>query len=109
VIYSHAPKEALEQVLALRIHLDDSTPDNGPLRVIPDSHRNGVFTDFEIQELASNSEAVACTVAIGGVIAMRPLVIHSSSKSENDSPRRVLHVEYASQIELTDGLRLALA
>jgi ectoine hydroxylase-related dioxygenase (phytanoyl-CoA dioxygenase family) len=46
VIYSHAPKEALEQVLALRIRLDDSTPDNGPPRVIPDSHRSGVFTNF---------------------------------------------------------------
>jgi len=109
VIYSHAPKEALEQVLALRIHLDDSTPDNGPLRVIPDSHRSGVFTDLEIQELASNSVAVECTVAIGGVIAMRPLVIHASSKSENDLPRRVLHLEYASRIELSDGLRLAIA
>jgi len=93
----------------LRIHLDDSTPDNGPLRVIPDSHRSGVFTDLEIQELASNSVAVECTVAIGGVIAMRPLVIHASSKSENDLPRRVLHLEYASRIELSDGLRLAIA
>ena len=109
MIYSHAPKEALEQVLALRIHLDDSTPKNGPLKVIPDTHRSGVFTDFEIQELASNSDAVECTVAMGGVIAMRPLLIHASSKSENDWPRRVLHVEYTSRIEMTEGLRLAIA
>lgn len=109
VIYSHAPKDALEQVLALRIHLDDSTPNNGPLRVLPDTHCGGVFTDSEIQELASNSDAVECTVATGGVIAMRPLVIHASSKSENDLPRRVLHLEYASRIELSDGLRLAIA
>ncbi len=108
VVYSYAPKEALEQVLALRIHLDDSRPDNGPLRVIPDSHRSGVFTDFEIQELVLSSGTVECTVATGGVIAMRPLVIRASSKSENDLPRRVLHLEYASRIELSDGPRLAI-
>ena len=32
---------------------------------------SGAFTDLEIQELASNSVAVECTVATGGVIAMR--------------------------------------
>ena len=31
--------EALERVIALRIHLDDSTADNGPLRVLPGTHR----------------------------------------------------------------------
>lgn len=109
VIYSHAPKEALEQVLALRIHLDDSTPNNGPLRLLPDTHRGGILTDSEIQERLSNSDAVECTVATGGVIAMRPLVIHASPKSENDLARRVLHLEYASRIELSNGLRLAIA
>ena len=35
VHYAHAPASALEQVLALRVHLDDSTSKNGPLRVLP--------------------------------------------------------------------------
>jgi ectoine hydroxylase-related dioxygenase (phytanoyl-CoA dioxygenase family) len=100
-------KEALEQVLALRIHLDDSTAENGPLRVIADSHCDGVLTDIEILARASESQGVECTVARGGVIAMRPLVIHASSKTENDLARRVLHVEYASRIEISKDLRLA--
>ncbi len=33
VLYAHAPAPALENVVALRIHLDDSTHANGPLRV----------------------------------------------------------------------------
>ena len=107
VIYAHAPREALEQILALRIHLDDSTAENGPLRVIPDSHCDGVLTDGEILARASESQGVECTVARGGIIAMRPLVIHASSKTENNLPRRVLHVEYASRIEISNDLRLA--
>jgi hypothetical protein len=39
VAYAHAPAEALSGVVALRVHLDDSQPDNGPLRVLPGTHR----------------------------------------------------------------------
>jgi ectoine hydroxylase-related dioxygenase (phytanoyl-CoA dioxygenase family) len=109
VIYAHAPAAALEQVLALRVHLDDSTPTNGPLRVIPGTNRFGVLTDAEIQERAGNSYAVVCTVPTGGAIAMRPLLIHASSKSESELPRRVLHIEYASSRRIGSELELALA
>jgi ectoine hydroxylase-related dioxygenase (phytanoyl-CoA dioxygenase family) len=42
VQYAHAPASALEQVVALRVHLDDSTSENGPLRVLPGTHTLGV-------------------------------------------------------------------
>src|SRR4030095_14758401 len=35
IAYAHAPAWALSRILALRIHLDASTADNGPLRVLP--------------------------------------------------------------------------
>jgi hypothetical protein len=40
---AHAPASALEQVLALRLHLDDSIAENGPLRVLPGTHSLGLF------------------------------------------------------------------
>ena len=40
---------------------------------------------------------------------MSPLLIHASSKSINDSARRVLHVEYAASLDLVHGVRLAIA
>jgi ectoine hydroxylase-related dioxygenase (phytanoyl-CoA dioxygenase family) len=82
LIYAHAPREALEQVLAPRVQLDDSESANGPLKVIPETHYDGV-------------------------IAMRPLIIRASSKTKNDCPRRILHIEYASRIEISNELRLA--
>jgi hypothetical protein len=42
VVYAHAPASALQRIVALRVHLDDSTSENGPLRVIPGSHELGV-------------------------------------------------------------------
>jgi phytanoyl-CoA dioxygenase PhyH len=72
VIYAHAPAAALQQVLALRVHLDPSTAMNGPLRVIPGTHELGVLTDEGILRQAGESGAIACTVGAGGVVAMRP-------------------------------------
>jgi ectoine hydroxylase-related dioxygenase (phytanoyl-CoA dioxygenase family) len=109
VIYAHAPAAALEQVLALRLHLDDSTTENGPLRVLPGTQTEGVLTDDEIHALAESRPAASCLMPVGGVVAMRPLVIHASSKSLADAPRRVLHIEYASTSMFPDGHKLAIA
>jgi ectoine hydroxylase-related dioxygenase (phytanoyl-CoA dioxygenase family) len=107
VCYAHAPAHALCQVLALRVHLDDSTATNGPLRVRPGTHAHGVLTDDEIHALAESIHPVECTTSRGGVVAMRPLLVHASSKSQDHVPRRVLHIEYAAAPVL-DGLTLAV-
>ena len=109
ILYAHAPAWALARVLALRVHLDPSTGENGPLRVIPGSHLNGVLTDDEILDLARTQKKIECLVPRGGVLAMRPLLIHSSSKALGPEPRRVLHIEYADNLALGPGLRLAIA
>jgi ectoine hydroxylase-related dioxygenase (phytanoyl-CoA dioxygenase family) len=107
--YAHAPASALSQVLALRVHLDNSTIKNGPLRVLPRTHTLGVLTDDELHELSNRITAVDCLTPSGGVLAMRPLIVHASSKSQSDSPRRVLHIEYALSAANLDGLELAIA
>jgi hypothetical protein len=109
ITYAHAPAEALSQVLALRVHLDDSSAHNGPLRVLPGTHTLGVLTDDHISELAQQMAAVECLVPEGGVIAMRPLLAHASSKSRVDQPRRVLHIEYAASPNIASPLGLAIA
>lgn len=107
VTFSHAPTSALRQIVALRIHLDDSTEHNGPLRVIPDTHHTRITDDDEFTRM-SQGNSVACLVGKGGVIAMSPLIFHASSKSVVDLPRRVLHVEYAPAFEI-EGVRLAIS
>lgn len=109
IVYAHAPVAALERILALRLHLDDSTARNGPLRVLPGTHRRGVLPEELAHQLAAEILPVDCLVPRGGVLAMRPLLIHASSKSQAEVPRRVLHVEYASSMDMGDGLELAVA
>lgn len=107
--YAHAPAWALDRVVALRVHLDASTSENGPLRVIPGSHRRGVLSDADVLDFVRAHREVECPVSRGCVLAMRPLLIHASSKCASDEPRRVLHIEYAESLTLAAGMELAIA
>jgi ectoine hydroxylase-related dioxygenase (phytanoyl-CoA dioxygenase family) len=105
VVYANAPATALAKVVALRVHLDDSTAANGPLRVLAGTHTLGVLSDAQIDDAVRRIEPVMCTVERGGVIVMRPLTVHASSKATAAASRRVLHIEYAAAT-FDDGPRL---
>jgi ectoine hydroxylase-related dioxygenase (phytanoyl-CoA dioxygenase family) len=109
ITYAHAPATALSHVVALRLHFDDSREDNGPLRVLPATHAFGVLSEADTERLVREIPPVDCLVSSGGIIAMRPLILHASSKAETDHPRRVLHIEYVDSLEIDDGLRIAIA
>jgi ectoine hydroxylase-related dioxygenase (phytanoyl-CoA dioxygenase family) len=107
VICAHAPALALEQVLAIRVHLDDSDAKNGSLRVLPQTHTLGVLSDDAIHDMATRTPAVDCHIPIGGILLMRPLLVHSSSKAKCEAAhRRVLHIEYASCLSFPGGIEL---
>jgi hypothetical protein len=80
VNYAHATREALEQIPALRIHLDDSTSTNGPLRVITRTHCKGVLTDSEIQERkrSHRNHVAGCSSALDTCCDSR--IIESSKR-----------------------------
>lgn len=107
--YAHAPTNVLACIIALRIHLDASTSDNGPLKVIPGSHKLGVLPECEVVNYANSQNYVECNVKRGGVLAMSPLLIHASSKALSNEPRRVLHIEYTDSLEITDNIKMAVA
>ncbi len=96
------PAEILARMIAVRVHLDDCGPNNGPLRVLPGSHRFG-WLDEQLDDWKSRVPEVVCTVRCGGVVAMCPLTLHASAPSEAASHRRVIHIEYAA-VELPAGL-----
>src|SRR6185436_16799919 len=109
VLYARAPIWALVNVIALRVHLDPSLADNGLLRVIPGSHLRGILSAEEIAERSRKTDAKVCVVDRGGVLAMRPLLIHASSRVQRPASRRVLHLEYSASLDLSLGVRLAEA
>jgi len=101
-------REILERMVAVRIHLDDCGEDNGPLRAIPGSHKEGVLPEAELDRRVAASQEQTYIVPAGGAILMRPLTLHASSPSLNPRHRRVIHIEYAG-CELPPPLKWNLA
>jgi ectoine hydroxylase-related dioxygenase (phytanoyl-CoA dioxygenase family) len=102
VLQVQPPAEVLANMLAIRVHLDESHANNGPLRVLPGSHKLG-WLDDEVDEWKRRVPEVVCQVPVGGVAAMRPLLIHASSASVEPTHRRVIHIEFAFK-DLPGGL-----
>jgi hypothetical protein len=96
------PQMILENIYTVRIHLDDCDETNGALRVIPKSHQNGVIS-MKCFRLEDYPEPVTCSVPKGGVMLMKPLILHASNKSTSERNRRVIHLEF-SDMALLDGL-----
>jgi ectoine hydroxylase-related dioxygenase (phytanoyl-CoA dioxygenase family) len=87
----------LRNMLTLRIHLDDVDHQNGPANVIVGSHRSMDQPGGEVR---------AIEVGRGDVLAIRPLVSHSSqaSKPGVTRHRRVLHLEFSGHERLPEPL-----
>lgn len=100
----HPPREILEQMITVRLHLDDCNATNGALKVIPQSHRHGKLDAAGTSALTADGQPIICTAAKGDALLMRPLLLHASSPAENPRHRRILHVEYAT-VELPNGLK----
>jgi ectoine hydroxylase-related dioxygenase (phytanoyl-CoA dioxygenase family) len=97
------PIEILENMVTVRLHLDDCDESNGALRVIPGSHRLGRLSAARIAEVRSREKEVVCSVQAGDAFLMRPLLLHASSQAIAPTHRRVIHLEYASG-SLPEGL-----
>lgn len=89
------PLSILENNFTIRIHLDDTDENNGALRVIPGSHLKGIYRPKTIDWM--KEKEVVCNVPKGGIMIMRPLLLHASGRTTNTNRRRVIHIEFSNQ------------
>jgi Phytanoyl-CoA dioxygenase (PhyH) len=104
VAYVQPPIELLEQLVAVRIHIDRCSEDDGPLRVIAGTHQRGRIGAADIAAIRQEHSETICTGDRGSAIVMRPLLLHASSKIRGTKRRRVLHFLFGPH-ELPYGLR----
>lgn len=105
------PESILKDNFTIRIHLDDTTKENGALKVINKSHLNGVVR-IENFSFENKNESV-CEVKKGGIMIMKPLLFHASNKTTNHQRRRVIHIEFSNKklpktLQWSEGLSLKL-
>lgn len=97
-LFVQPPAALLGQLLAVRLHLDDCGPTDGALRLVPGSHLHGAMSAEMAQaKRAERGESMGVS-ALGGVLLMRPLLLHASSRSTGTSRRRVLHFVFGPTV-----------
>lgn len=106
--FVHAPIDVLEQLTAVRVHLDPCDACDGPLNIVPGSHLHGIIDAAKANELRDMLGVIPCTASVGDALVMRPALLHASSKASGNSRRRVLHFLYGPP-SLPYGLKWARA
>ena len=106
--YARPPESVLSQLLAVRLHLDDCDATNGPLRISPGTHRNGILKTAAISDLVSSHGEVICLAKIAEALLMRPLALHASSQASEPKHRRILHLVYHSGESISETWHRAI-
>jgi hypothetical protein len=96
VVHVEPPVAILQNMLTLRVFVDDCGEDNGPLEIVIGSHRHGRLPESDLGDAVERGAVfVACGHA-GDVLVMKMLAVHSSKRAVSPSHRRVLHIDYAT-------------
>ncbi len=98
------PIGILENIFTVRIHLDETNEDNGALKVIEKSHLKKIYRPESINW--GIEKETTCNVEKGGIMIMKPLILHSSNRTTNNKKRRVIHIEF-SDMDLPNGINWA--
>ena len=88
------PIDYLKNIFTIRIHLDDTDENNGALKVVPNSHSKEIYRPETIDWNVETEEI--CSVNKGGIIIMKPLILHGSNRTTNQKKRRVIHIEFSN-------------
>ena len=96
-----------DNVMTVLIFLDDVTPDNGPLEVVPGSHRgkihtlwhDGVFTGAVDPDMEKGlrDASVSCTGKAGSACLMHSRLLHASLPNMTNAPRSLFIVTYVAE------------
>jgi ectoine hydroxylase-related dioxygenase (phytanoyl-CoA dioxygenase family) len=97
IVHVQPPPELLARMITLRLHLDACSVENGALRVLPGSHNAGRLNQNAIQDYRARIQEVPCELEAGGILLMRPLLLHASAPASSPRHRRILHFEFAAE------------
>lgn len=89
------PIDILDDIITIRIHLDETNENNGALKVVPSSHNKGIIRSEYFYKYTQTEKM--CNALPGDVLLMKPLTLHASNKTVNNTPRRIIHLEFSTK------------
>ncbi|MEM8738479.1 MAG: phytanoyl-CoA dioxygenase family protein [Planctomycetota bacterium] len=91
------PRDVLERMTAIRLHLEDCTEAHGPLIISPKTHLLGRLTGDKISQVVRDYGEEVVTINAGSVLVMKPLTLHRSLKMAEGKRRRAIHLDCTDQ------------
>ncbi len=98
------PFQLLQNMITMRIHVDDAGRDNAPLKIAVGSHTLGRLEKERVPLVVKKSEIVECLAVRGDLWAYSTPILHASDASTSAGRRRVLQIDWANQ-KLPGGLQ----
>ncbi len=95
VQHAEPPVALLERMLTLRLHLDETGPDNAPLLIAPGSHHLGRVPERDIAQIVAQLGTRKCLAARGDIWLYVTTILHGSEPARTPATRRVLHVDFS--------------
>ena len=96
-----------DDMVTVLFFIDDVTEQNGPLEVVPGTHKgplfdhwhDGVFTGTVSDEVAAKvkSQAIPCYGPAGSACLMHTRLLHGSAPNLSDNPRTLFICEYTAE------------
>lgn len=109
-VHDGIPQGGHRDMLTLLVTLDDSTPDNGPLRFVPGSHKHGLIDSFYdttttsyplhivpdeyMEQHFSKTPIYECVFPAGTAVLFCGNLVHSSKENHSAEGRRNLYFAY---------------
>ncbi|MGE0054683.1 MAG: phytanoyl-CoA dioxygenase family protein [Hyphomicrobium sp.] len=90
------PLSVLDKMLFVRLHLDPSGPDAGPMEIALGSHRLGIVPSNEADARAANFPREICLGNRGDILIMHMMLLHRSMPAARPSSRRALRVDFSN-------------
>ena len=97
------PLSVLAHMLFVRVHLDDTTAENGAMEIALGSHRAGAVPTGEAEAVAGRFDTEITEARAGDILVLHMLILHRSPPSQSGAPRCVLRFDLADR-SLPHGL-----
>ena len=96
VWHCEPPQSILEEMLFVRVHLDDTDHTNGAMQIATGSHRRGIVPANQAEATAHQHPIESTQATRGDVLILKMLTLHSSKPAISQTSRRVLRIDFAT-------------
>ena len=90
------PRAVLDNMLFVRLHLDDEDAETGPMQIALGSHHSGLVPAANAEAVAEEHQIETCIGQRGDILVLKMLTLHRSSPATTAKSRRVLRVDFAN-------------